>query len=352
MSPLQTKNQKVGQGQKITSRNIWYIAAAALLVLVPTMLEFGFVLPRSRYVVFLLCIMSIYVIATSGLDVLFGYTGQISLGHAGFYAIGAYVSVLLSHDSFGISQWLGFRLPPIISIFFASFVAMGFGILLAIPAAKLVFHFLALLTIAFGQLAFLAISSFPGVTNGYLGITSIPPIRLFGIDFDTNYKFYLLSLVFAGVVLLAKNNIIKSRVGRCFIAIRENQLAANGAGIDVTYYKIVAFAISAFFTGLSGALYAHLIGFISPESFMYAQSVIFLTMLVFGGNGNLIGPILGAVVITITQEALQSLKNYQMLIYGVFLLVTILFLPKGLYGLSGICRDAVRKAVKRNDANA
>ncbi|HHT25077.1 MAG TPA: branched-chain amino acid ABC transporter permease, partial [Clostridiaceae bacterium] len=130
-----------------------------------------------------------------------------------------------------------------------------------------------------------------------------------------------------------KQRIINSRVGRALIAIRDNQLAANGCGVNVQKYKIISFALSAFFTAYAGAMYAHLVTFISPESFQYAQSVLFLTMLVFGGNGNLWGPVWGAVVITLVQEGLQSLQDYQMLIYGLFLLIAVTFLPQGLYGL-------------------
>lgn len=309
------------------------IVAAILLVLVPTMLNFGIGFTANSYLIFLMCIIMIYSIATSGLDLLFGYTGQISLGHAGFYCIGAYASALLSHPSYGLGKWLGITITPLISIFLAALLAMGFGVILSLPATKLVQHFLSLLTIAFAQLVYLAVSSFPDVTNGFLGIAGIPYIKLFGIELDNNYKFYLFLLVLLALVMVVKTNIVNSRIGRCFMAVRENQLAANGCGVDIRKYKIMAFALSAFFTGASGALYAHLVTFISPESFMYAQSVIFLTMLVFGGNGNLIGPILGAVIITCSQEMLQAFRDYQMLIYGGLMLVSILFLPKGLYGL-------------------
>lgn len=346
------------KGNSLTGKNkagrnrIIAIALIALLVLVPTMLEFGILFSRSNYIILLLCFVGIYAIANSGFDLLFGYTGQMSLGQAGFYGIGAYCTTLLCHPRYGLSAWLGFSLPPILTIFIAAFIAMLFGIMLAFPASNLVHHFLALLTMAFGQLVFLVISSFPDITNGYSGMTGIPPIKIFGIEFDTNYKFYLLALAFSVLFLILKQNIVNSRVGRNFIAIRENQLAANGSGVDVKKYKIMAFALSSFYTGFAGALYAHFIGFISPESFMYAQSIVFLTMLVFGGNGNFIGPVLGALVITITQEAMQSLMTYQMLIYGAFLLVTILFLPKGIYGLILMVRKYFGKAVKRKNAES
>ncbi|MFV0351262.1 MAG: branched-chain amino acid ABC transporter permease [Oscillospiraceae bacterium] len=343
---MQMNTLEKGKPSKGIGKWLKWPIVAVVLIGVPVSLVLG----DSNYFLFLLCIMGIYVVATSGLDILFGYTGQMSLGHAGFYAIGAYASVLLSHKSFGISQWLGFSIPPLLSIFIAAFIAALFGIVLALPAAKLVYHFLALLTIAFGQLVYLFISSFPQVTNAHLGITGVEPISIFGFAFDTNIKFYFFVLAVVILLLVIKNNIIRSRTGRGFIAIRENQLAANGCGVNVRRYKIVAFAISAFYTGLAGALYVHFIGFISPESFVYAQSVLFLTMLVFGGNGNLLGPILGAFTITIVQEALQGAKNYQMLIYGAFLLVSIMFLPKGIYGLFRKLVALVGKSRRKTNA--
>lgn len=325
--------KKILEGKNSALKKSAVVIAVILLLVVPTMLNFGVGFSANSYLIFLMCIIMIYSIATSGLDLLFGYTGQISLGHAGFYCIGAYASALLSHPSYGLGKWLGFTVTPLVSIFLAALLAMGFGILLSLPATRLVQHFLSLLTIAFAQLVYLAASSFPGLTNGFLGIAGIPYINIYGIELDNNYKFYLFLLALITLILVVKTNIVNSRVGRCFIAVRENQLAANGCGVDIRKYKIMAFAISAFFTGVSGALYAHLVTFISPESFMYAQSVIFLTMLVFGGNGNLIGPLLGAVIITCSQEMLQAFRDYQMLIYGGLMLVSILFLPKGLYGL-------------------
>jgi len=321
-----------------------------LAVLVASMFEFGFIINRNRFILLLFGLVAIYTIAVSGLDVLFGYSGQISLGHAGFYAIGAYVSVLLSHPRMGLSEWVGFSLPPVLTIFLAGFVAMGFGVIVAFPASKLVAHFLALLTIAFAELVYLAIVSFPDVTRAFLGITGIPPISLFGFAFNTNYLFFLFALGLTLIFLLIKQRIIHSRIGRVFIAIRENPLAANGVGVKLQNYKIMAFAISAFFTGVAGALYAHMIGFISPETFMFAQSVIFLTMLVFGGAGNLIGPIVGVVVIVALQEGTQFWPQGRMLIYGVFLLVTILFLPKGIYGIVEPAKKLIRKVVSKPNA--
>jgi len=316
---------------------LWPLIILAVAVLVPTMMENNITLKRNKYFYLLLCFSAIYAIATSGLDLLYGYTGQISFGHAGFFAIGSYVSVLLSHPAWGIAKALnGFRFAPIISIFIAAIVSMIVGVLLSLPASKLVFHFLSLLTIAFGQLIFLSVTSFADLTNSYRGITAIPQISILGLSFSAvsnKYRYYLLSLFFLVVFLVIKQNIVRSRVGRGFMASRENVLAANGCGVDIRYYKMMAFGISAFYTGFAGALYAHMVGFISPDTYVANTSNIMMTMLLFGGNGNLAGPVIGAAVITLIQEDLAQLKDYRMLIFGIFLLIVILFQPNGLYGL-------------------
>jgi branched-chain amino acid transport system permease protein len=275
------------------------------------------------YFILLLCMIGMYIISVSGLDILFGYSGQISLGHAGFYGIGAYASAILSTK---------LEMPAFISMVSAVIVAIIFAILLAMPAAKLVHHFLALLTIAFGQLFYLVVANSDELTGGFSGINFIPPFEIGPFALDTNFKYYYLILASVIVCLLIKQRIIKSRIGRAFVAIRENSHAANGSGINVTSYKMMAFAISAAFTAFSGALYAHFIRFVSPESFVLNQSIIFLTMLLFGGMGNFYGPIIGAVIITIINEYFQALGNYQMLIYGVFIILILMFMPKGLVG--------------------
>lgn len=336
--------------KKLNSKtNVKKICAAlivALIALIPVLMENNIIFKQNKYLYVLLCLIGIYSIATSGLDILFGYTGQISFGHAGFFAIGAYGSVLLSHKEWGIAM-LGFPpLPPIVTIIIAGFLAAGIGIILAIPASKLVFHFLALLTIAFNQIMLLFVANFPKLTNGYIGITSIPAVKIFGLDFSTiksKFMYFYLVLFFLVLLLILKQNLIHSRVGRGFIAIRENNMAANGCGVNIKKYKIMSFAISAFYVGIAGGLYAHMIGFISPDTFVQNTSVILITMLLFGGSSNLFGPIIGAMVITFIQEGFQALSDYRMLIYGTFLLLLILFKPSGIVGFGKDVSNQIKK---------
>lgn len=295
-----------------------------LLVLIGILILIPIVFSRSAYLMLLLCTIGISTIAVSGLDLLFGYSGQISLGHAAFYAIGAYTSAILSKN-YGIPVW--------ITLIIGATLAAIIGLLIALPSVKLVHHFLALVTISFAQLVYLFVSNAEELTQGFEGINFIPKPTIGSFSFDTNTSYFYLIWVCALLLLFFKQCIVCSKTGRAFLAIKENSHAANGMGINLTKYKVMAFAISAFYTGFAGGLYAHFIGFISPESFMLMQSVLFLTMLLFGGTGNLYGPILGTVALTILSELLQEIGNYQVIVYGFVLLLVILFLPTGLSGI-------------------
>ena len=286
----------------------------------------------NQYGVMITCIMLIYILAVSGLDILFGYSGQISLGHAAFFVIGAYTTGLLN---------MYFKTPLYITIPLAAILSAAIGGVLAYPASKLKFHFLSLATIAFGELVFNFLYVSPGgFTRDYLGI------RVIGISFlKNNYtKWYFFLLLWVALALVAKHFLVNSRTGRAFIAIRENTHAANGMGINVRWNKILAFMVSAFYTGLSGALFVHLVRYISPETAQQKQSVLFLTMLLFGGTGSMMGPIIGVVVVEILLEVIRPFQEYQMLFYGALLLIVIVALPGGIYG--GL-KDAVI-SYKRN----
>jgi branched-chain amino acid transport system permease protein len=288
---------------------------------------------RERYLALVLCFICIYTIAVSGLDILFGYTGQVSFGHAGYYALGSYGSTLLS---------MRLGVPVLCSIVLGALLAMIFGIILAFPASKLVKHFLSLLSIAFGNMIFMLISATTWLTNGFSGIINIPMVNLFGYKLSTNQGYFFFLLVITALVLLGKQRIVRSRVGRAFIAIRENAHAANGMGINVRRYKVMAFAISAFLTGLAGALYAHMVRFISPDTYTNTTSNLFMTMLLFGGIGSLFGPLVGSVILVIITELMQGFAAYQMLIYAVFILLVLFFLPNGMAGIAAVLRGKLR----------
>ena len=291
------------------------MAAAAVLAW-PFLLRWA---SGNQYLVIISCFALVYIIAVNGLDILFGYSGQISLGHAAFFAIGGYTTAMLNKY---------FNLPVYITIPVAAVLASAIGALLAYPAAKLKFHFLSLATIAFGEIVLNTVNVSPGgVTGDNLGL------RVAGIGMLSDAtRWYFFLLFFVVVALVAKTSLVKSRVGRAFMAIRENTHAADGMGVNVHKYKIIAFAVSAFYTGFAGALYAHFMKYMNPNNAELSQSVLFLTMLLFGGTASLLGPIFGVVLITILMELIRPLQEYQMLFFGILLLIVIMALPGGIYG--------------------
>ena len=293
-------------------------AVVCLVLLIAALMA----LRNQQYILTLLNFVCMYMISVSGLDVLFGYSGQISLGHAAFYAAGAYTTALLT-TKLGLSVWL--TIPA------ACVVSLILGIVVALPASKLIHHFLALLTISVGQLVYIVLSR-AEFTNAMAGVSRIPNISIFGFELDNNFRFLIFMIVMVALFLVIKQRIVNSRVGRAFLAIRENPVAAGGIGINVQKYKVMAFAISAVFTGFAGAMYAHFVGFISPETFNTSQSVMFMTMLLFGGMGNLWGPIIGVITVTLLNEGLRALEEYQMFIYGALMLLVIIALPGGIFG--------------------
>lgn len=309
--------------------SIWKLIIAAVVLLLPLLLT------GSNYLILVCCFVLIYIIAVSGLDIVFGYCGQISLGQAAFYAIGAYGSALM-HNFLGI--------PVIFTIILSSVIAAAIGALIAYPASKLVFHFLSLSTIAFAEIVYLLISRSPGnITGNYTGMFS-DFISLFGYELNTYTKFFYFGLACVVIFLIAKTLLVKSKTGRAFMAIRENTHAADGMGINVRKYKVIAFATAAFYTAFAGGMYVHLTKFINPDTFVIKQSVLFLTMLLFGGTGSLLGPIVGVVSVLSLTELTRSAQEYQMLIYGVLMLVVIVLLPGGLYGA---LKEFVQKIVHK-----
>lgn len=251
-----------------------------------------------------------------------------------FYASGAYSTAILT-TRFGVNSWLAILAGLVLTTILSAIVAL--------PASKLVHQFLALLTIAAGNMMYVFLCKATSVTNAMAGIRSIPDLSIFGYELHSNLSFAVFTFLMVILFLFIKHRIVNSSTGRTFKAIRENTVAAGGMGINVRKYKIMAFVISALFASFAGSMYAHFVGYISPETFNSQQSVLLMTMLLFGGMGNPVGPILGSVVIAILNESLQSFNTYKTLIYGILILIAVLFMPQGCYGL---VRDLTAKAKK------
>jgi len=310
---------------KIKNRlgKFWYVKCiiALLVVLFPVLVS---PLNGASYLNMMACFVLVYTIAASGFDVLYGYCGQISLGHAGFFAIGAYGAAILD-KTYGVPQW--------IAILIACFVAVVVAAIVAYPAAKLRFHFLSLATIAFGEIIYSLVCASPGnITGNFVGFFP-KKLEVFGIVMDDYTKFFYMALILVIITLVIKENLVHSKTGRAMVAIRENVVAAGGMGINVRSYKIMAFCTSAFFVAFSGAMYGYLTRYLNPSTFIYDQSVMFLTMLLFGGSGTLWGPVVGVVAVQLINEGLRDFAQYQTLFYGVFILLVVLFMPSGLVNL-------------------
>lgn len=289
----------------------------------------------NTYAITLGCYVQLYFIAISGYDILFGYCGQINMGLAGFYAIGAYGSAILHAYC---------NVPIVFSMIIASVISCIIGAILAFPCSKLQFHFLTLATIAFGNIVNQILSHSPGgITGNFKGMYTERPM-IFGFSLSSSTAYYFFGLVMVAVFIFIKYRVVHSKMGRAFCAIRDNVRAANGMGIDVRLYKVIAFSVCAFFMGFAGSMYAHLVCFISPDTFLQKQSVLFLTMLIFGGTTSFGGPLVGVLSLMLITESIRSMTGYQTLVYGVIIILVVVLLPKGVYGeLRGLIEKLIQK---------
>ena len=299
---------------KKSLRILGFAVLIAALILLPHILP-------NTYFIRVIDMVGIFIILATGSNILTGYTGQLSMGQAAFYGLGAYCSGLL-HLYLGMGFWAA--LPLAIAL------AVVFGMILAIPALKLKGGYLALLTIGFGEIFRLVVNNWVDFTRGPSGITSIPPVNLFGMQVTSKIQWYYFIFVIAALGLIYQSLLVRSRVGRALIAIREDDQAAELTGIDVTRYKIMAFIISAVYCAIAGVLYAHFTAYISPDSFTANESNFILWSAIIGGLGTQLGPILGGFVMVVFPEALRALGIMRLVIFGVILLLVIIYYPKGL----------------------
>jgi branched-chain amino acid transport system permease protein len=275
----------------------------------------------NQYYLGVLVIIAINSIIVLGLDLLIGYTGQISLGHASFYGLGAYITGVLSAHW----QW-----PPLAGLFVVLPVVAVIAWLIGMPTLKLHGHYLAMATLGFGIIVFILFNELGTLTGGPSGLTGIEAMNLFGVTFDTDREWYFLSVTFLLAVLLLSINVVRSRVGRALRAIHGSEAASGVLGVNIARYKVGIFVLSALYAALAGWLYAHYITFISPSSFTFMFSVKLVTMVVIGSLGSLWGAIFGAVLLTSMPEFLYVFHNYETLVFGIILITVMIFMPMGL----------------------
>lgn len=265
----------------------------------------------------------LYIILSLGLEVALGITDLFSLCHAAFYGMGAYVSALLSIH-LGWSFWI--TLP------IAAVSAGLFGLLIGLPALRTKGDYLAIATLGFGEIFRLILVNGGDFTRGPRGLTGIARPELFGLDFTNKNVYYYIILLVTVVIFFVVYNIPRTFFGRALMAIRDDEDAAAFMGIRISRYKVAAFAISGLIAGIAGAFYAHYICYISPDTFVYNDSITILTMVLIGGGGTVIGPVLGAVILTILPELLRSFVEYRMLIYGLIVVIMMQIRPHGILG--------------------
>jgi branched-chain amino acid transport system permease protein len=270
-----------------------------------------------------LVFIGIYVILALSLNLLNGYVGLLSIGHAAFYAIGAYASAKLS---------MGLQLPWVLALAGSGAIAGLFGYLIAKPTLRLSGIYMTLVTLGFNMILFLVLQNWMSFTNGPLGIMDIPPPELFGYRLNARRQYYYLILLLVLLTVFSLHRLMTCRFGRALTAIRENELAAEATGVDTTRYKVQAFVLAAFYAGIAGSFYAHFVKYISPDSFTINESFILLAMLAFGGQGNLIGPMVGAAALILIPEVFRPLQEYRMFVYGGILVVMMLVRRQGLLG--------------------
>jgi branched-chain amino acid transport system permease protein len=276
------------------------------------------------YYLGILVFVGIYTIITIGLSLLMGYAGQISLGHAAFFGLGAYASGLLT---------VHLDIPPVWAALLAAVFTGLVAFLIGIPTLRLKGHYLAMATLGFGQIVYIVFNSWIDMTGGPSGFGNIPRLSLFGVVFNTDIKFFYLVWGLVVLGLFLSLNLIHSRPGRALRTMHTSELAAGTLGIDTAWYKIKIFVISAVFASIAGSLYAYFVTFLSPGTFGISFSILLVTMVVFGGRFSLWGALLGTVVLTILPESLRVIKDYDVLVYGAVLLLVMIFLPRGLVGV-------------------
>jgi len=312
-------------------------------VLLPTIAVIALAAPflsGSSYYRHMLIIALVYVVLSTSLNLIMGYTGQLALGHAAFYGIGAYTfSLLVMRTS--TPYWIAFLAGGVMSAIFATFLG---GICLRLRG-----HYLAMVTLAFGEIVRLVLYIWVSVTRGPMGLPDIPRPQLFAYTFKGQLPYYFLALLLASLTLFVFWRLINSRQGRAFVAIRDEETAAIATGVNTTGVKVLAFTVGCFFAGLAGSFISGYITFVHPDNFTAWLSLILNAMVVIGGEGSLVGAVLGAILLVVLPEALRVAEQYRMIIYAIIMIAAIILWP---YGLAGRRRQPADKNYKFLRADA
>jgi branched-chain amino acid transport system permease protein len=313
---------------------IKYLLLVVVIMLLPLAIHEGYLLN-------VLVFVGIHTMLALALNLLLGYAGQISLGQAGFFGLGAYISGILT-ATHGLNPWLAMAIAAAIVTFLAFLV--GF------PILKLKGHYLAMATLGLGIIIYIVFNEAVDHTGGPSGLSGIPNLSLAGITFDSDLKNYYLiwtmTLISMGLAL----NLVHSRIGRALRAIHDSEVAARVMGVNARLLKVQIFALSAGLSAVAGSLYAHTMTFVAPASFGFNFSVELVTMVIIGGLASIYGSLLGAALLTVLPELLRAFQDYDIIVYGLLLIVMTMYMPGGL--VKGVPRlfAAVRNKLKRSPA--
>jgi len=296
-------------------KDLLYFGILAILILIiPVFVD-------SKYYFIVLNVIGLNAIVVLGLNLLIGFAGQISLGHAAFYGLGSYFSGILTVN-YGWPVW------PAMIIGMLATGAVAF--LVGYPSLKLRGHYLVMATLGFSIIVNILMGELEYFTGGHDGLIGIPPLSIGGFEFDNDLNNFYLIWVFVFFSMLNSRNLLNSRVGRALRAIHGSEVAASSLGVHTADYKVKVFVLSAMFASISGSLYAHYITFISPSTYDFYYSIQVVTMVIVGGMGSLWGSLFGAALLTFISEALHIAKQYHVIAYGVFLSLVLIFLPEGI----------------------
>lgn len=305
---------------------------AWVAILLITLVTFPFVV--DDYWLYLACLVAINVASTAGLNVLTGYTGLVSMGQAAFMGLGGYTVAILQ---------IRFGTPMLLNLLAGGVVAMLAGLVVGLPSLRVKGLYLAIATIAAGVLAHFIFSHYTSLTGGTGGLT-LPPAQIFGLELDDSFKLYWVIVPITALMLLGVANLFRTRIGRAFIAIRDRDISAEVLGIPLLPYKLLSFAISSFYAGVAGGMFAYFFRAVTPESFPLLMSIFFLASVIVGGMGSVLGSILGAVFMTLVPEVLKLVVGWlplgdnamlvlspvRTIVFGLMIVLFLIFEPHGL----------------------
>jgi branched-chain amino acid transport system permease protein len=314
-----------------------FLIFAAFVLLAPLFL-------KGNYLLNVFVFVGINTMLAIALNLLLGYAGQISLGHAAFFGLGAYISGIITTR---------FPVDPFLIIILSAFFAGVLAFVIGFPILKLKGHYLAMATLGFGIIMYIVFNETVGLTGGPSGLSGIPNLHIGSLIFDNDLNNYYLVWLFTLVVMLLSINLSQSRIGRALRAINDSEVAARVMGINARILKVQIFTVSAVISAIAGSLYAHIMTFISPASFGFNFSVELLTMVVIGGLGSIYGSFLGAAILTMLPEVLRVFQDFDIIIYGLMLILMTMFMPGGLIsGIQAIAEFTVAKIKRKKDNDA